>query len=305
MKVWGKKLFLPLLLQSFCACLLLLLSLCCGGASSANALAGDGISGTGDFELSKLSVVDETYGSVDGTEVTVSSLAPIIVARFVEALPPQPKGLFKVTLIDLLGGQRLVSTPGSAFSEAIEVVRGADHRDLYLHLPKGDGLALGLYELRPGGHYHFKVEHLEGGEFLVEGQRSPVFEGKIRVLDLTITYLGDFSRGDALVKDGDALAGVASLRPEFLIHSSYDFSVQERGPLSALAFEIFGSVFSGTALEQFLEVEEVSTRGTKISFYPQVFSPGMDLALKVLPLDAASGQLASQELPSILKLEFQ
>lgn len=294
------------LLQSSAACLLLLLPLCCGGATPASSLAGgDGISGTGDFQLSKLSFAHESYGSVKGSDMMVTSLAPIIVARFAEPLPPEPKSFFRVTLVDLLEEQSLVSNPGSAFFDALQVVRGADHRDLYLHLPKTDGLGFERYELKPGGRYHFKVEHLAGGEFFVGDHLSPVFEGHLTVSDMTITYLGDFSTGDALVNDGDALTGLASLRPEFIIHSNRDFPVQDRGPLSALSFEIFGSVFSGSALERYLEVKEVSGRGAKISFYSQVFSPGMELTITVSAHETLAARVSNEVLPSTVKLQFQ
>jgi hypothetical protein len=293
------------------ACLLLF-SLCCGGGSGSSSLAsGDGISGTGDFELSKVSLVDESYGTGDGQDFTVSTLAPILVARFSENLPEEPKALFKITLTDLELNRSIVANPGSRFHDLIQIARGADYRDLYVHIPKTDDVTIGDYELKPGGEYHFKVEHTEGGQFIVEGEREPHFEGYLRVKDLTLTYLGDFELGDALVKDGDALLGVASLKPEFLIHSRYDFSDETRGPLDALAFEVSGLVLDGEELLSYLDVESVTSRATKIVLSQIPFGAGSDLDFNVLPSSAlgdGSGlpeELVAAELPSYLRLEIQ
>jgi hypothetical protein len=299
-----------------CLSLFLFLSLCCGGGGGGTpiASAGDGISGTGDFSLSKVDLAHENYGSGANNDFTVNTLSPILHLKFDQALPASPETLFQVELTDLGSHQSLLATPGSVALKSLSVVPGKDLREFYIHISKSADLTPSQLELKPGNHYRYVVSPIEGHRLMQNGAELKNITGYLRVKNVTMTYLGDFTNGDTTVIDGGHLQGLKTLEPEFMIHSRYPLSQQLEGdnPLSLMALSLGGvQVLKPFSKPNFISILDSNATSVHIKLTQSPLVWGQSLELKVQPksvnwsTEEGERAVQSSDMPSKLVLETQ
>lgn len=292
------------------------LSLCCsggGGSGSALSHSGDGISGTGDFKLSKVSLSHESFGSGNQLDFELNSLAPILRLSFQEPLGASPREMFKVSVTDLNLQQSIELLPGQKNIHSLKLVQGEDQRDFYIHIEKSASLVPGQFELRPGHHYRYVVEAIDGKTLEHNGVVVGEISGYLRIKNLTFTYLGDFENGDTLVRDGQYLQGIQSLEPEFLVHSRYPIEglPSEQGPLSILDLSIGGLKVLKPDSEdhKFLTILESNSTSTRLKLDKAPLSWGQKIELQVKPkvarwlTESGEREISQADVPSILTLE--
>lgn len=292
--------------------LLLLSSLCCGGGGSSSLAVGDGISGTGDFALSKVNLVSDSYGSGANNDFTVNTLAPIIKLNFENELPEHPEKYFKITMLDLNLQQSIVAEAGSEAFNALRIVKGSSGKDLYLNIPKkptGDSTG---YELRPGHHYYYTITPVDKKLF-INGVQIPKLEGYLRVRNLTLTYLGDFEKGDSLTNDSDFLRGMDTLQPEFIIHSKFPLAGGNviDGPLSGMSVTLGGLQLLKSNGFSVIEILGSSSTSTHFRLNENILSWGQSLNLSITPksskfiTEQGDRAIVQDDLPSTLSLVTQ
>lgn len=308
---------MKVIFHTFFLVLVLFLSLCCsggGGGASPLASTGDGISGTGDFSLSKVALAHENYGSGANNDFTVNTLSPILHLQFDQPLPASPETLFNVQLTDLGSMQSLLATPGSEALKTLSVVSGKDHREFYVHISKGTDLAPSTLELKPGNHYRYVVSPINGHLLYQNGVVLENITGYLRVKNVTMTYLGDFAKGDATVKDGGHLRGLQTLEPEFMIHSRYPLSQSLEGhnPLDLMALSLGGvQVLKPQFKSSFISILGSNATSVHIKLTRSPFIWGQSLELKVQPkavqwsTEDGDRDVQPSDMPSKLVLETQ
>jgi hypothetical protein len=294
---------------------LLLFSLCCGGGGGGGSslAGGDGISGTGDFALSKMELASDSYGSGNTNDFTLNTLAPIIRLQFDTPLPDHPENYFKVTLLDLNLQQSLEAEAGSLAFQTLKVAKGSSGKDLYLHVPKSSALNSSGYELRPGHHYRYTITPVNKKLFL-NGVETAQLEGYLRVKNITLTYLGDFEKRDSLVNDRDYLLGMGTLQPEFIIHSRFPLSGDniENGPLSGLSVSFAGlQLLKNNNSFSYIEVLNHSSTSTHIKIAKSPLTWGQSFSLAIQPqsasmvTDVGTRAITSDDLPTSLSISTQ
>ena len=300
-------------LRLFILALVLLSSICCGGGGSSSSLAvGDGISGTGDFALSKVNLASDSYGSGANNDFTVNTLAPIIKLHFDHELPEHPENYFKITMLDLNLQQSIEAEAGSAAFNALRIVKGSSGKDLYLNLPKKPTVDSNGYELRPGHHYYYTITPV-AKKLFVDGVQVPRIEGYLRVRNLTLTYLGDFDKGDSLINDSDFLLGMDTLQPEFIIHSKFPLAGGNvvEGPLAGMSVSLGGLQLLKSNGFSVIEVLGSSSTSTHFRLNENILSWGQSLNLTITPksskfmTEQGDRDIVQDDLPSSLSLVTQ
>jgi hypothetical protein len=294
---------------------ILAISLACGGGSAgggAGLANGDGISGTGSIQLSKVGLASESYGSGNHLSFELNTLAPILVVEFAQVQESDPNKNFRITLADLQQNQSLTILGGEGSPSNLFFKPGSDGRTYYIHLSKSKNLTTAQTELKPGGHYRFSIESLSGQSFLFNGESVSKLSGTLSVKDLTLTFLGDFRNGESLVRLDDQLKGIGSLTPEFLIHTNLPLPDSDLGrslgPLSLIDIR-FGNTSLLKAGTDYVEILEVHRHAVLIRVKNAPFYWGGQYKLDVLPKSTDETgfalPLSSKNIPTVLQLQLQ
>lgn len=292
---------------------LALFALACSGGGGGGGVAanGDGISGTGEFKLSKIDLAHASYGEGDYGDFVLNSLSPVLKVELGSPIDGDPRDLFEITLQDLTGGGTLTVGPGEDELQNVIIESGQDGSSFYLEVGKAASLNLGTYELQPGHHYRYVIRPVSGGGFEVDGERQEELEGYLRLRHVTITYLGNLKEGDGLVRDG-VLKGIATLQPEFMIHTDFDLESDSLplGPLSLLELKL-GSLPLLKSGSELIEVLDLDTSAVHVKVNAAPLDWGGDYDLSVEPkevsvlLDDESLNLVDDHVPGTLRLEMQ
>lgn len=305
-----------LVLQFILISTLLIFGLCCGGGGSGTpSLAnGDGISGTGDFKLSKVDLAHDSYGSGANNDFEVNTLAPVLHLTFSNDILGKPENLFKVKMTDLNINQSIEATPGSAALNSLQIVSGKTGKDFYIHIPKSKKADLGKFELRPGHHYRFEVSAVDGQRLIQNGASASSVSGYLRVKNVTLTYAGNFINGDTLIRDDAHLRGIKSLNPEFLIHSRYPLasSSADASPLDIVQMNVGGvQVLKSDSSTNYFEVLEKTSTFSRIRLAPSSIYWGQSIELQVQPrsvrwiTDSGIRSVDDKDVPNKLTIETE
>jgi hypothetical protein len=302
----------PLLfMRAICVGLCIAISVSCGGGSGGALANGDGISGTGSVALSKVGLAADSYGSGSNLSFELNTLAPILVVEFQETQENDPNDNLRITLTDLQQNQSLTILGGDGSPSNLSFKPSSDGRTFYIHLAKSKSLETLDTELKPGGLYRFTIESLDGSNFLYQDESTAKLTGTLSVKDLTLTYLGEFDKGDSLVRLGNDFRGIGSLNPEFLVHTNIPLpnseSVDSLGPLTLIDIR-FGNTSLLKSSSEYFEVLEVQSTAALVRVKDSPFYWGGNYDLDVLPkLNAGNpgNDVTSEQIPARLQLELQ
>lgn len=231
---------LPATARVAAACLLLALSLSCGGGSTNGALANkNGISGTGDVTaLSKavrikdFSLAHESYGSGTGGGFVLNTLSPVFR---IETEDASGSGLEDRLDVHFEKADTGASATLSDLRSNLRIVEKGDGRTFYLVVFKTQSAALLSRELSPGSLYRYGISSKDGTELYFQGNRLEEIRGEMRTKPITFTYPIGRESEDSMVNLGAAgLGGIGSLTPAFIVNArhplgSYDPTRPENG----------------------------------------------------------------------------